>query len=89
MEERDGAIQVTAKAGHIFFLGFGYDDENMKVFSHFAKKGDHDKVIIGTGFGMTYAEQHAIHVKYQGLSTALITLTCLECLRNSSDFLGI
>lgn len=68
----DDAKQKISEATNIFFLGFGYADENLDVldFSNLLNKGHR---IYGTGLGFTDSERRKVISKLRGKNVELPT----------------
>ena len=83
------AHELLIQADRIYFLGFGYNDTNMKRLnlpvlgsSHY----DDQRLMAGSCFGLTEAEKVIIGEKYRGLRLPK-PYRALEFLRNQESFL--
>jgi len=83
-EDFPKARELIAKAGRVFFLGFGYHPDNMRRLGF--QRGNHvGKQMFGTCYGMTSAEEQRLEEHfYQGLN--LFSWTACDFLRNMSQF---
>jgi hypothetical protein len=83
--ERDyaAARRLLAQAEQIYFLGFGYDDENLNRLG-FAVGEDKKKNVKGTGRGLSNKECNDLGRKYKIFPQE--GLGCLELLRNHVEW---
>ena len=83
------AQECIKKADRIFFLGFGYDPENMRRLKLPLDKAlTGEKFFSGTGYGLTQTESWALTNKYyEGLQVGEPNLDILQYLRNQDRFI--
>lgn len=84
----DTAKTLIRKGQIIFFIGFGFSDDNMRKLGFESGQvcSDPDRIFRGTCLGWTVQEKKRFNRRYQGISLDNETHGAIEFLRNSDLF---
>ncbi len=86
----DEAHELLISAMKVYFVGFGYNETNMKRLNLPVKGTEHythERRLVGSCYSLTEAEKGVIEMKYHGLELRSPLHDAYEFLRNEESFL--